>query len=347
MMDIKVNETPVRTSRNFLINNIKLENVEIPSALEKFQNVDIVAKKSKITCETSNTKLRYGNGEILERNVYENANNKIKIETEKENIKLVYNFDDDNFKLVNEIEIVGNKDASIYIEYKSRTNKQCFHNGIIKTIAKENVKLNIVVVNLLNNKSQNFDAIENEIYGNSKVKYTIIDLGGKTSIQNYYSNILGENANNDLKTIYFGKDDELKDFNYIAELRGEKASVDIDVQGALDGNCKKNFKGTINFKKGCKKAVGNENEFCLLLSEKANSIALPMLLCTEDDVEGNHSTASGKIDLNKLFYIMSRGLQYKEAVKLIVKSNFNNIVKRINDEEIEQEVLQVIDEKLG
>ena len=58
----------------------------------------------------------------------------------------------------------------------------------------------------------------------------------------------------------------------------------------------------------------------MLLSEKAKSLALPMLLCTEDDVEGNHSTASGKVDKEQLFYIMTRGLSYKEAVKLIAVS---------------------------
>ena len=53
--------------------------------------------------------------------------------------------------------------------------------------------------------------------------------------------------------------------NYIAELYGEKSNIDIEVQGALKDNAKKNFKGTIDFKKGCKKATGNENENCMLL----------------------------------------------------------------------------------
>ena len=64
----------------------------------------------------------------------------------------------------------------------------------------------------------------------------------------------------------------------------------------IKDNSKKNFKGTINFIKGAKKAKGNENEYCMLLSDTAKSLALPMLLCTEDDVEGNHSTATGKAD---------------------------------------------------
>ena len=84
----------------------------------------------------------------------------------------------------------------------------------------------------------------------------------------------------------------------------------------------------------------------MLLSNKAKSIALPMLLCTEEDVEGNHSTASGKVDAKQLFYLMTRGLSYKEAVKLIVKANFQKIIDRIDDEELKNVVLKEIDKKL-
>ena len=72
---------------------------------------------------------------------------------------------------------------------------------------------------------------------------------------------------------------------------------------------RKILKGQLISKKDVK-SKGNENEFCMLLSEKAKSLALPMLLCTEDDVEGNHSTASGKVDEEQLFYIMTRGLKF-------------------------------------
>lgn len=346
MEKLKLNETPVRTSRNFLINNIKLENVVIPEKLEMFKNVVITGTKS-FDKDINKQHLNYGLSEELEENVFYKANSQIAINVkENDNIKVTYDFDDDNLQLVNQIDICATGNANIIIEYKSSTNKKCFHNGVIKVFAKENAKLNITVINLLNSNSEHFEAMENILEDNSDLNYTIIDIGGKNSIQNYYSNIIGKSAKNDLKTIYLGSENQIKDINYIAELRGQKSFVDIDVQGALKENAKKNFKGTIDFKKGCKKAKGNENEFCMLLSEKAKSLALPMLLCTEDDVEGNHSTASGKVDKEQLFYIMTRGLSYKEAVKLIVRANFNKTIERILDEEVKQNIIKEIDERL-
>ena len=71
-----------------------------------------------------------------------------------------------------------------------------------------------------------------------------------------------------------------------------------------------------------------------------------MLLCSEENVEGNHSTSSGKAGEKELFYIMSRGFEYKEAMKLLVKANFNKILENIRDEELKNEILYEIDKKL-
>lgn len=336
---MELNNTPLRTSNNFNINSINLD-VNIPQNIKKFANIQVTKKIEELK---ENLEFKYGVG--LD---YSNSNNNIKINlNNNDNVKLVYNFDNENNTLINQILINANGNSTITIEYLSNTNKECFHNGAIKLIANENAKVNINIVNFFNEASNNFETIENKLYKNSNVNYTIIDIGGQKSISNYYSSIVGENATNNVKTIYLGCENQIKDLNYIAELYGKKTNIDIDVQGAITGKAKKHFKGTIDFKKGCKKAKGNENEYCMILSEDAKAIALPMLLCSEEDVEGNHSTASGKVDKKILFYIMSRGLSYKESVTLLVKSNFSKIIESIKDEELKKTILKKIDEKIN
>lgn len=342
---LKLNETPVRTSRNYKINNIKLENVELPTNIKAFTSTEIIGIK-EIDTNVSNIDLVYGTGKILEENINNYANSKIKIENTSEDIQINYNFDAENTQLINNLEIIAEKNLNIIIKYESKTEKECFHNGVIRLLAKENANVNITIVNLLNNSSNNFDSIENVLQENANVNYTIIDIGAKNSVSNYYSNLMGNGAKNDLKTIYLGTENQVKDINYIAHTRGEKTEIDIDVQGALRDFSKKNFKGTIDFKKGCKNAKGNENEYCMMLSDTAKSIALPMLLCTEDNVEGNHSTSSGKVEPEILFYIMSRGISYKEAIKLITRARFGNIIERIQNEELKQEIFAQIDRRL-
>lgn len=354
MNNLKLNETPVRTSKNFNINNIKLEDVNIPKNINKFDNVNIIGEIPKINIDEnpSNCNLIYGLEDILTKQVKTQANKKLKLEiNNKDNkeIQVEFKFDENNLNLVDNIQIIANENSkgTVILKYESSENILAFHNGIINLVAERNSEINVILVNLLGLKSQNFLSIQNTLEENSKVKYTVVDFGGNNSITNYYSNLIGNNSKNVLNTIYLGKESQLFDLNYIAELRGQKSNIDIEVQGALKDNSKKHFKGTIDFKKGCKKAKGNENESCMLLSDTAKSLALPMLLCSEEDVEGNHSTSAGKIDEKELFYIMSRGFELKDAIKLMVKAKFNKILENIKNEELREQILNEIDKRMN
>lgn len=354
MSILKINETPVRTSRNFNINNVKLEDIQIPENLKEFKGTTIVQNNSNIKLSSNIEKydITYGLGDFFTNQVLEKANKNINIEidgSDEKNINIDNILSSDNFNLIDNVKILANENskATIVIKYKSdKNNIESFHNGIIKIIAKNNSNINIIIVNLLSETSNNFLSIDAELEESSKIKATIIDFGGKNSITNYYSNLIGDLSDNKLESIYLGKNNQLIDINYIAELRGKKSNIDINVQGALKDQAKKHFKGTIDFKKGCKKATGNENEECMLLSNKAKSIALPMLLCSEEDVEGNHSSSAGKVGEKELFYIMSRGFNFKEAMKLMVRAKFNKILENIKNEDIKNEILTEINNKL-
>lgn len=348
--EMKLNQTPVRTARNFNINNIKLENVNVPEQLNKFDSVSIYTESSKdeVTYEVQNINLKYGMGDVLA-NQKSNYAMTLTINSKMKNTVIIdFKFDKENKDLVEKIFIDAKADtkSTIIIKYTSKQDLEYFHNGIIKVKADKNSEVNIIFANLLNTKTNNFLSIENEIEDNAKVNSTIIDFGGKNSISQYYSNIFGKNANNSLNTIYLGKENQLFDLNYIAELSGKESNVNFEVQGALKDTSQKHFKGTIDFKCGAKKAKGNENEACMLLSDKARSLALPMLLCSEEDVEGNHSTSSGKIGDKELFYIMSRGFDEKSAMKLMVRAKFNKILETIKQEELKNEILYEIDKRL-
>ncbi len=375
-----LNETPVRTSRNFNANDIELRDFEVLEDVDKFLNRTIYVNSEKETLivaeseEDTNrlndlyedgrvliseltkddSKLKYGVGEEIVNSCENNSNQPIRIVAKEgsapSEVIVDFSFDEENANLQDIIEVYAEKNSNInvIINYvpKAEAKGLFYHNGIVKTCGLDDSKISITIVNLLNNSSTNFLSIENKLLDNASLDFNIVDFGGRHSITNYYSDLYGKCSNNNLNTIYLGNQNQLFDLNYIAQCRGEKTNVNIEVQGALKDNAIKHFKGTIDFVKGCKKAVGNENENCLLLSDTAKSLALPMLLCSEDDVEGNHSSSSGKADAKELFYLMTRGLSEKDAMKLLVRARFNKIIEGIANAETKDLILNVIDEKL-
>ena len=350
MTNLKLNETPIRTAKNYGINNIKLEKINVPEVIQEFNGLKITGVSDrKITVKENVCKndFKYGNGDILAKQINEKSNKNLCFEINgklDEELFLDFVFSRNNMNLVENILIKANEKSkgTVIIRFSSEQELEYYHNGQIKIVAEKKSKLNIVLVNLLNNKTNHFLAIENIIRENAEVKYVTAEFGGKNTIINYYTCLQETGANNEISTIYLGGENQIIDLNYIVEAYGEKTNIDMDLKGAISGNCRKHFKGTIDFKKGCKKSKGNENEFCTILSDKAKSIALPMLLCTEEDVEGNHSTAAGKIDSKKLFYLMTRGLSKADSEKLIVRAQFNSVIEKIDNEVIRNDILEVI-----
>ena len=350
MEKVLLNETPRRTSKSFGINNIIIDDFTFPK-IGVFENVNI---KSEIniqnTVDTFDPK--YSIGEELVNTINTNSNQKLYINIDrniKEPIIVDFTLNKNQNALVDNvnINIEEGLNATVILKYNTTDEDlKAFHNGVCNVKAKANCNLKVIVLNLLNNKSDNYYSMYNNLDENSILDYIIADFGGSKTITNYYSKLNGNNSKNIVNTMYLGTEDQTLDFNYIAEVYGEKSDIDIEVYGALKDYAKKNFKGTIDFKTGCKKAVGNENEYCMLLEKTAKSKSLPMLLCSEDDVQGNHSNSAGKIDEDKLYYIMTRGISRKEAQKLIVKAKFNGMLNKIDDEELKSKLIEEIDERL-
>lgn len=326
-MKYNLNKTPIRTNKGYNINDFKLD-INIPEIKEfsKFKtNIDNI--KSSITTS-------------FESKIGINFNKcyKLDIDIENKDNYFEYIFNEDI--LVNEINFNIKNDSNIFIKYIS--DKEVYNNVKININTSKNINTNVTILNNLNNESSNFMNINSLLNENSSVILNFIDIGSKNKISNITST-LHKNSKYELNNIYVGKKDNKIDMNFYAENKEENTVSKIVSEGALTSNAIKHFKGTIDFIKGCKNSIGEENENCVLLSENAKSISLPMLLCHEDDVKGSHGVSTGKIDLEKLFYIKSRGISEKDAKKLIIFSNFNKVINKVPNE-IKEEIIKVLND---
>lgn len=355
----ELNKIPVRTGKKQEVNDISLDMGDVN--IEKFYNFSIEAKdkkglKFKDLEKGSNLlkSLKYAVSKDLLEEADNNFTNGLVIEIEEnitieKNFIISFNMNEKNKTLVDNIVVVAGKNSkvNIVIKYSADENLEGYHNGVLRIFADENSDIKVSKVNLLGKKVRNFDSNMSEVAKDANVDFVAMDLGGECTISNYEAILNGESSKANASAVYIGTDNEKIDLNYIMTIKGERSQVNMDVKGALKDNALKNFKGTLDFKKGAKKSKGTEEEYCMLLSEKSRSRSVPLLLCEEDDVAGEHSAASGSIDENKLFYLMSRGISYDEARLLIINAAFNPIIDRIGCSKIEEEILEYIKKVLA
>lgn len=307
-----LNETPVRTSNNFRINDITLDlNIEE----KELSKINVKGEYKETIKENFNSRIN------LKHNKYRcidiDASKDIEITTELET----------NY-LVDQININIKDNSNILIKYTGNG----YNNSKICINASKYSKANITVMNLLSKDSTSLISFENSIDESSDININFIDLGGKVRLSNYYS-VLERNSNNSFNNLYIGRDYDRIDMNYYMVNKGEKSNSNIEIAGALFDQSNKSFKGTIDFLEGSKNAIGYENENCLLFSDTSISKSLPMLLCHEEDVSGTHSVSTGKVDEDKLFYLTSKGIDEEEAKRLIMLGNFNKVLERVDNKE--------------
>lgn len=61
---------------------------------------------------------------------------------------------------------------------------------------------------------------------------------------------------------------------------------------------------------------------------------------------GNHAATIGRINENRMFYLMSRGLSENEVKELVVRASYESVLSRITDEEIRSKVDSYLERRM-
>lgn len=263
-------------------------------------------------------------------------------------IRLEFKMDDENPSLIDQNIVIAssNSEATLVFDYYSEADDYTFHNGITRVYAKENSVVNIIKIQRMNDKSHNFDSNIAYVERGAAVNWISIELGSQISGSNYTTILEDEVSEGDLRSIYLGDGTRKMDLEYTMIHKGRRSISNIESRGVLKDQATKVFRGNLDFKRGAKLSKGVEEEFVVLMDPSVRSHSIPALLSEEDNVEGDHAASAGQINDDKLFYLMSRGLDLKEAKQLIIKASFRPILDRLPLDDLREIVLDEIDRRL-
>ena len=228
-------------------------------------------------------------------------------------INLFTDYSSDNFININHEFKVG-KDSILKnykIDDKENSNIKYFYNNI-------DLDQNSLVENFILSSGSKF--IKNEINCNLQAKYASAFVSGIINLDG-------------------AKQHEIKtNINHLAE---NTKSYQL-IKSVLNENSKGIFQGKIFVDSIAQKTNGYQLSKALLLNENAEFDANPELEIYADDVKCSHGSTSGSLDENSIFYLMSRGLNHKEAKKLLINGFLLDVVEKITDLEIKKLIKEII-----
>ena len=114
------------------------------------------------------------------------------------------------------------------------------------------------------------------------------------------------------------------------------------IKSVLENNARAVYQGKIFVSSDAQKTDGYQLSKAILLEDTTEFNAKPELEIYADDVKCSHGSASGSLNENSIFYIMSRGLNYKEAKELLINGFLLDVINKITDEEIKNLIKTMI-----
>jgi len=258
--------------------------------------------------------------------VYHISNNKIKLKNinlrlefelkQNSSLRLIDFFNDTSEK--NFINIFYNFDLkkdSILKNYKIDKTQ---NNNIKYSFNNINQDENTVSESFILSSGSNF--LKNEINCNLNGKYSSAFVNGIFSLMN--------NQQHEIRTTINHLTDNTKSYQLIKSVLGKES--------------KAVYQGKIFVNPIAQKTDGYQLSKAILLDETSEFNAKPELEIYADDVKCSHGSASGSLDKNSIFYLMSRGLNYQQSKELLINGFMLDVIEKITDNEIKNLVKSII-----
>ncbi len=204
----------------------------------------------------------------------------------------------------------------------------------LKFCAEEGAKISLYVVQLLPFEGLSCIDIGGVCGSRAQTELTYLSLGSLKEYAGIAVSLKGDKSAFSADMGYRVRSSQRLDINYIARHTGKDSDSRMDAWGVLEDGSFKLFRGTIDFIEGCPGSVGKEKEDVLLLGDHQVNQTIPLILCHEEDVEGDHGATISRLDDQILFYLQTRGIGRETAENMVARARLEALIMRIPDEEV-------------
>ena len=262
---------------------------------------------------------------------------------------IIYHFSNDKMKSKNinlrlDFQLEENSSLRL-IDYFDDTSDKNFMNIFYNFDLKRESILKNYKIDKSSNKNlkYSFNNIDQE---KNSISETFIFSSGS----NYFKNDINCNLNGEFSSAFINGIFSLKE-NKQHEIRTsinhlvENTKSYQLIKGVLGKNAKAVYQGRIFVDSKAQKTDGYQLSKAILLDETSEFNAKPELEIYADDVKCSHGSASGSLNENSIFYLMSRGLNYKQSKELLINGFLLDVIEKITDNQIKDLIKNMIGPK--
>ena len=246
------------------------------------------------------------------------------------NINLRLNFELDN-------------DSSLrLIDLFNDTSEKNFLNIFYNFDLKENAILKNYKIDRFESKNIKYSYNNIEQAKNSNSETFILSSGSNFFKNEINTNLKGKYSSAFVNGIFSLNKDKHHEIRTIINHLTENTKSYQLIKSVLENGSKAAYQGKIFVNSEAQKTDGYQLSKAILLDKTTEFNAKPELEIYADDVKCSHGSASGSLNENSIFYLMTRGLNYKEAKELLINGFLLDVIEKITDREIKNLIKNMI-----
>ena len=258
--------------------------------------------------------------------VYHSTNEKIK----SKNINLRLDF-----------ELEENSSIRVIDFFIDNSDKN-FTNILYKFDLKKNSILKNYKIDKFNNDNLKYSFNNIEQDANSISETFILSSGSNFFKNEVNCNLKGEHSSAFVNGIFSLKENQQHEIRTTINHQVENTKSYQLIKGVIGKLSKAAYQGKIFVDSKAQKTDGYQLSKAILMDETSEFNAKPELEIYADDVKCSHGSASGSLDENSIFYLMSRGLNYQQSKELLINGFLLDVVEKITDTEIKNLIKDMI-----
>ena len=221
-----------------------------------------------------------------------------------------------------------------------------FHGGAVEIFAGQNANVTYVQVQRWNRHVWNLATHRAMVGRDAQLCWVTATFGSRVSKINQAVVLEGAGCNAQMLGLAFTDARQHLDISTAQEHVSPHTFSDLLYRTVLKDRAQTAWGGNIYVYPSANHTDAYQKNDNLLLSERAHADTLPGLEIQAHEVRCTHGATAGKIDADQIFYLMSRGLPYTQAEKLIVDGFFQPVMERIPLESVRDELSTFITRKL-
>jgi Fe-S cluster assembly protein SufD len=180
-------------------------------------------------------------------------------------------------------------------------------------------------------------------------RHVAVSFGGDVVRMDTNVSYAGAGGDAEMLGLYFADEGQHIEHRLFVDHTAPKTKSHVTYKGALQGERAHTvWIGNVLIRKSAEGIETYEENRNLVLTDGCQADSVPNLEIETGEIEGaGHASATARFDDEQLFYLRSRGVSEKEAQRLVVHGFFNDLIRRIDVPELEQQLATTVEAELA